>query len=96
MTQPRREWIRDLAADPAVLSAVRAAAETCMREVCERHEPSECSCAVQMCTPLEFAEWLELTIERQRREPLRLDHRENRQAGQSARRVSEAHLAVAG
>ena len=89
MTNARRSWVRAFADDPLALWAVRAAADSCMREVCEEHEPADCSCQVQMMTPLELADWIEQEVSRERREPVRLDHHENRSAGQQERRAME-------
>lgn len=86
---PRGNWLRAFLDDPVALWAVRQAAEVCMRQVCDRHELGECDCAEQMMTPLEFVDWIELEVNRRRHEPVRLDQRENRQAGQYRRNTAE-------
>lgn len=71
MTQGRREWLSTFA-DPAVLSDARAAAESCMREICQ-HKPEECDCRANLMTPTEFVDWLEAEIHAAKREPVRFE-----------------------
>lgn len=87
MTAPRREWITTFS-DEAVLSDLRKAAIDSMREI-DDCPPEICPHAENRLTPIEFFNWVEATIHRAAREPVRLDHRETRRAGQVRRRTLE-------
>jgi len=87
MTQPRRAWIESFS-DPAVLSDLFAAAKSYMAEG-DDCDPEHCPHPEQRMTPIEFAQWIEEQAAGVKRAPIRLDHRENRSAGQAARRSME-------
>jgi hypothetical protein len=56
----RRDWVHTFA-DPAILSDLFAAAQSCMSQVCS-HDPAECDCRENLMTPLELAQWVEREI----------------------------------
>lgn len=87
MTAPRRDWIATFA-DKAVLSDLFAAMDACMAELCDC-DPDTCPHPQNRMTPREAAQWVETTINTAARAPVRLDHRENRKAGQQLRRALE-------
>lgn len=76
-------WLTTFA-DPAVLSDLFAAARECMGEL-DDCEPDLCPHPASRMTPLELAQWVESEVHRVQVAPQRLDHRENRQAGQMRR-----------
>lgn len=82
-------WIATFA-DPATLSDLRAAASSCMGELCDC-EPEECEHREQLMTPIEFFQWVEREVHLARREPVRFE-RGHRPRQKAAGRV---HLAVA-
>ena len=71
MSAPRREWIQRFA-DPAVMSDLFAAARDAMRQICD-HDPSECNCELNRATFQEWAEWVELEVEKERGKPVRIE-----------------------
>ena len=71
MTQTRRQWIATFA-DPAVLSDLFAAARDAMRQICD-HAPEDCNCELNRATFQEWAEWVELEVERERGKPVRFE-----------------------
>ena len=86
----RRDW-RETFEDPACLSDLVSAARSCMTAA-DDCPPELCPHAVNRMTPLEFAEWVEDTINARR--ATRLDHAENRRAGQAVRRSSPPELRI--
>jgi hypothetical protein len=89
VTAPRREFIKAFATGRATISDVLAAARSLMSEGCDE-PPDRCGCPEQRMTPLEFAQWLESSVHKAQRAPVRLDQRENLEAGQRQRRQLEA------
>jgi hypothetical protein len=87
VTDARRDWMPTFA-DRAVLSDLRKAARRCMTEA-DDCDPELCQHPVNRMTPIEFCDWVETTINTAARAPVRLDHRENRTAGQKLRRALE-------
>lgn len=92
MTDARRDWMPTFA-DPAILSDLFKAARSCMRSA-DDCDPELCVHSVNRMTPMDFAQWVEDEIAAAKRAPIRLDHRETRQAGQVRRRNLE--IVVAG
>lgn len=92
MTENRRTWTTAFSSGAATAADVRRAAETCMRELCD-DAPAECAHTEQLMTPLEFAEWLEREVVRLKSQPVRLDQREGRRAGQHRRYALNAATA---
>lgn len=76
-------WLSTFA-ERAVLDHLRDAAEACMADAGDGCPPETCRHDANRMTPLEFAEWVELQLVRRRR-PVRIDHHENRAAGQRRR-----------
>jgi hypothetical protein len=87
MTDARRDWMPTFA-DRAVLSDLFKAARRCMTEA-DDCDPEICAHDVNRMTPMDFAQWVETTINTAARAPVRLDHHENRTAGQKLRRALE-------
>jgi hypothetical protein len=56
----RRDWVRTFS-EPAVLSDLFSAAQSCMAQVCT-HDPAECGCRENQMTPLELAQWIEREV----------------------------------
>ena len=83
-----RSWLTAFELDAAALSDLFAAARDCMAEG-DDCDPELCPHPEQRMTPLEFAQWVELEVKKAARAPIRLDQRENRQAGQYRRHGAE-------
>lgn len=85
-----REWVRTFS-DPAVMSDLFAAAHDAMRQICE-HDPSECDCPLNRATFHEWAEWVQLEVERERGKPVRIEPagRPGRKEAAHIRRLSMA------
>lgn len=98
MTDLRQPWLEAFE-DETVLESLRAAARACMAEVAEDPDlPGDCGHRqVDLMTPTEFFEWVELHVKRLRRErdeqmPHRLEP-----AGRPNRLVAgELRMAAAG
>jgi hypothetical protein len=81
---------RNLFSDPEALSDLFAAAAACMAEE-DSCDPEYCAHQSQLQTPHEFAQWVQRQVATdQSGKSVRLDHRENRQAGQHQRWHLEA------
>lgn len=86
----QRLWIATFA-DPATLSDLRAAASSCMGELCDC-EPEECEHREQLMTPIEFFQWVEREVHLAQRQPVRFEpgHRP------FAKKVRTLNMAAAG
>lgn len=82
-----RAWKRTLA-DRSTLDAIADAARALMAQICD-HAPEDCTCEANLMTPMEVADWIQREVLLQAGKPQRLDHHENRSAGQQVRRSME-------